>query len=304
MRAVRLLIVSLVALTACAKASDESKAKRAPVAPPPPTVELPADLSLTVEVDGQPAAPITRASLAAIAPDFRDEERSAWRLSSVLGAPFAREGAVVEAISPSGIAISLRRPRSDAEPQPVLFLTRRGDVVVAVVDPNDPFPTYHGQGGRLRRPGDPQPRLSSVSTLRVSVESDGARGEWAAMEQSGKQALLALELMVGGKATRATAEQLDALPVMTIRGDQGDKRVVWSLRDLVAVVGGDKVRATQVVGEGDPAPVEAAAWADAKQTPILRTNRRGELRFQWIGHDGKPREAGQVRGVKRIELAE
>lgn len=306
MRVARLLIAvtSLVAIAACAKAGEESKAKRTPVAPPPPTVELPADLHIAVEVDGQPAAPITRAALAAIPPDFRDADRSAWRFSSILGAPFQREDAVLEAVSPSGVAISLRRPRSDREPQPVLYLTRRGDLVVAVVDPGDPFPTYHGQGGRLRRPGDPQPRLSSVSVLRVGVESDGARSEWAAMESAGKQALLALELTLAGKPTRATAAQLDGLPTMTIRGDQGDQRVVWSVRDLVAAVGGDQAHAIRVIGEGEPVAIEPAAWSDAKQTPILRVNRRGELRFQWIGRDGKPRDAGQVRGVQHIDLAE
>lgn len=303
MRLALIASVCLLATGACSKAGEESKGKRTPVAPPPETVEVPADLHIGVEVDGQPAAPITRASLSALAPDFHDPDRSAWKLSSVLGAPFQRDGAVVEAVSPSGVAISLHRPRTDAEPQPVLFLTRRGDLVVAVLDPGEPFPPYHGQGGRLRRPGDPQPRLSAVGLLRVSLEGAGANSEWAAMEQSGKQALAAVELIVAGKPVHATPAQLDALPTMTIKGDQGDRRVVWSLRDLVAAVGGEGARAAAVVGEGDPVALEQASWSDIKLTPILRTNRRGALRFQWLGQDGKPRQAGQARGVVRIELA-
>jgi hypothetical protein len=40
-------------------------------------------------------------------------------------------------------------------------------VVVTVVLPENPFPDYHRQGGRLRRPGDLTPRISPVSRLRV-----------------------------------------------------------------------------------------------------------------------------------------
>jgi hypothetical protein len=50
----------------------------------------------------------------------------------------------------------------------VLFLTRRGEVMVAAVDPKDPFPRYHGQGGRLRRGGDPMPRVAPVARLAVT----------------------------------------------------------------------------------------------------------------------------------------
>jgi hypothetical protein len=52
----------------------------------------------------------------------------------------------------------------------VLYLTRRGEMAAAVIDSADPFPDYHGQGGRLRRPGDPLPRVLPVSELRIRVE--------------------------------------------------------------------------------------------------------------------------------------
>ena len=43
----------------------------------------------------------------------------------------------------------------------VLSLTRRGDVIV---------PRYHGQGGRLRRAGDPMPRVTAVSQIAIRGE--------------------------------------------------------------------------------------------------------------------------------------
>jgi hypothetical protein len=51
--------------------------------------------------------------------------------------------------------------------EPVLFLTRRGEVIVAALDPKDPFPKFHGQGGRLHRAGDSMPRVASVAKLEI-----------------------------------------------------------------------------------------------------------------------------------------
>lgn len=158
----------VLAVAACSKASEESKAKRAPVPPPPPDVEIPATLAIDVTIDGAAAEPVTAARLAALPPDFHDADRRAWKLTRVVPA-YDRAGAVVEARGAEGISIRVARPDAADAPQPVLFLTRRGDVVVSVVDPDDPFPGYHGQGGQLRRPGDPLPRLSHVVALDVDT---------------------------------------------------------------------------------------------------------------------------------------
>jgi hypothetical protein len=165
---VRWLVLAL-ALVACSKASEESEAKRSPAPPPPPRVEIPADLSIAVTVDGVAAEPITRARLEAITPDFHDTERRAWRLTSVVPA-LDHAGAAVEARGAEGVSIRIERPSDPAMPQPVLFFTRRGDVVISVIDPSNPFPNYHGQGGQLRRQGDPLPRLSPVTSLAISTK--------------------------------------------------------------------------------------------------------------------------------------
>jgi hypothetical protein len=157
--------VGVVLAAACSRAGEEEGVKRAPIPPPPPSMDLPAELSIPVEVDGAPAEPVTRDGLQRIQPDFADEERRAWRLSRIL-ADYG-EGAVVEAMGREGVSITMPRPASLEEPQPVLFFTRRGDVVATLVRPEDPFPRFHGQGGRLRRPGDLTPRVSPVIKLRV-----------------------------------------------------------------------------------------------------------------------------------------
>jgi hypothetical protein len=158
----------LLAVAACSRASEESEARRSPKPIPPPRVEIPEGLAIPVTVDGAAAEPITRARLDGLVPDFADDERRAWKLTAVVPA-YDRPGAFVEARGPTGISIRVPRPDGEAAPQPVLFFTRRGDVVVSMVDPDDPFPGYHGRGGQLRRQGDPLPRLSPVAEIIVET---------------------------------------------------------------------------------------------------------------------------------------
>ncbi|HTM19764.1 MAG TPA: hypothetical protein VL172_04630 [Kofleriaceae bacterium] len=293
------LPVALLLAAACSRAGAESEAKRSPRTPPPQSVAVPADLRIEVEVDGKPAAPITAAQLQGLAPDFADGERSAWKLSALLGAAFERPGAVAEALSADGEGVLLHQPSAAGGPAPVLYLTRRGVLVAAMVDPDKPFPAYHGQGGQLQRPGDKRPRLSGVVRLRVRVDSAGA-GD-ADRSAAGRQALLAVAVTIGGKPTALTAEQVDALPRRSVQGDEGDQRAAWSLRDLVNAVAGAGARVTTVTGESGPVAV-AASWKDAALTPLLRANRRGELKLMWVDAQGAARLEGEVRGVKSIEI--
>jgi len=150
------VLASLLLLVACSRAGEEESGKRAPIAPPPQVIEIPDGLNIPVEVDGKTAAPITRATLDGVKPDFADAERRAWRLTRI-----------VPSFAGDGVAVTMRGPATTDEPQPVLFFTRRGEVVATQVRPEDPFPQFHGQGGRLRRPGDTTPRVSPVVVLRV-----------------------------------------------------------------------------------------------------------------------------------------
>jgi len=164
------VVATLLLLAACSRAGEEETGKRAPIAPPPQVIEIPDGLNIPVEVDGKAAAPITRATLDGVKPDFADSERRAWRLTRIV--PGFTDDAVLEAVGRDGVAVTMQRPATTDDPQPVLFFTRRGEVVATQVRPEDPFPQFHGQGGRLRRPGDTTPRVSPVVALRV--HSSGA----------------------------------------------------------------------------------------------------------------------------------
>src|SRR5690348_4809028 len=120
------LIALVLTLAACSRASEESDVKRTPSPPPPQAVRVPADLHIAITVDGADAPAITADALAHAKPDFADAVRRAWKLTTLLPA-FARDGAVATARGQGGIALELDRPASASAPQPVLFLTRRGD---------------------------------------------------------------------------------------------------------------------------------------------------------------------------------
>jgi len=150
----------------CSRASNEGEAKQWATPPPGKDIAIPTSLHIAVTIDGAVAAAITGQSLGGTKPDFADDERKAWLIQTLV--PQARPaGTTIEAVSGAGVSVKFAHPTADGL-EPVLFLTRRGDVIVSALDPKDPFPRYHGQGGRLRRAGDPMPRVSPVARLDIT----------------------------------------------------------------------------------------------------------------------------------------
>lgn len=161
-----LIALSIAALgVGCSRASNEGEAKQWQEQPPPKDVDVPAGLSITVNVAGTDHAPITSDMLKKTKPDFVDDERRAWRIQTIV--PEATAGSTVEASSSTGVSVKFSQPTPEGL-EPVLYLTRRGEVVVAAVDPKEPFPRYHGQGARLHRPGDTMPRVAQVTKLAIT----------------------------------------------------------------------------------------------------------------------------------------
>lgn len=154
--------VFLLVAGACARPTDETERKQWAKSEPG-LVEIPADLAIEVAIDGTPAAKITGAQLKTTKPDFADADRSAWLIPKLV--PNARGS--IEAFGSAGISVTypLVMP---GNMQPVLFLTRRGDVNVEAVDPADPFPRFHGNGGRLHRIGDGLPHVEKVTRLAIT----------------------------------------------------------------------------------------------------------------------------------------
>lgn len=154
--------IVVLALAACSRPSDDGK--KLQDLPPPREVAVPPGLAIEVAVDGNPRPPITSDTLRATHPDFSDEEHRAWRIPTLVDAA-AAPGAVVEASAASGPSVRFAR---DGGLEPVLFLTRRSELIVEALDPKEPFPRFHGRGGRLHRPGDQAPRVMSVARIAVT----------------------------------------------------------------------------------------------------------------------------------------
>jgi hypothetical protein len=163
----RLLLVLFAVCScscSCSKASDESKLMQEPA--PQKDVEPPPDLSIAVAVDGAGRPPITAQTLRTVKPDFADAERRAWLIPTLI-ADASATGTTVEASSATGMSLKLVHPTAEGL-EPVLFLTRRGEVIVSAIDPKDPFPDYHGRGGRLHRAGDQLPHVGPVAKLSIT----------------------------------------------------------------------------------------------------------------------------------------
>ena len=133
---------------------------------------VPGSLQIPVEIDGAAAPPIDSALLARVPPDFTEGERRAWKLRSLLGPPCDRPGAVIEVEDAEGMKTVLARAGEvQGGREPVLAVNRIGEVRVALVFPNEPFPPFHGRGGNRGRGGDPT-RIREVRRLRLLRSGD------------------------------------------------------------------------------------------------------------------------------------
>lgn len=167
----RALLLAAVAAAACTKASDATSAKRMPQPPPlaaARALPLPDGLRIDVVVAGKPAAPIDAARLRAAPPDFQDAERRAWKMTTLLGADLVPPGTELVITGAPAAALILTQPAGAGDAQPALMLNRRGDLVATMLTPGAPFPPFHGEGGRLRRPGDTIPHLAGVVRIQVA----------------------------------------------------------------------------------------------------------------------------------------
>ena len=138
-----------------------------PQRPPPQEVKVPD--SVHIEVVAKPALPaIDAAKLRATPPDFSDAERRAWKLSTLVGSTASPAGTQFAVSGAPPAALLLTQPVTASEPQPALMLNRRGDLVATVIMPAAPFPSFHGEGGRLARPGDATPHVGGVVRIVVT----------------------------------------------------------------------------------------------------------------------------------------
>ena len=159
---------------ACDKTEVPNDGKRMPNPPPPGSSATNTTIAVSVVIDGAPAFTLDGARLETIKADYAEDERRAWRIPTLVGPSAASPGATIAATGDQGLALTMIMPSDPKAPEPVLVLSRRGEVIVTLADPEKPFPPYHGWGGRLGRPGDPLPRIAGVTRLDVTSPKGSA----------------------------------------------------------------------------------------------------------------------------------
>lgn len=236
---------------------------------------------------------------ASLPPDFVAEERRAWKLSTLFGSGFAGRTSVLEAHAAEGRP-AVFGDALTASPQGIWVLrtNRKGVAVLAQVDPADPFPAFHGRGGNRGRPGDAEgERVHEVVRLRLVL------GPSTEQRPERVSAAPALVVEVDGVARTLDEQAWAQVEKLTVAGDSGDgSRPAWSLRVLAKHLAGASARVVAVLGaEGQRQEIDPGAWADAARVPVLRLNRRGDLKFHWIDAAGAPLDsAPSLRGAERV----
>ena len=264
------------------------------------------DVVLEVALAGHQDTPGRIQVAADRAPTFQDGERRAWSLTTLFARERGTMAARVLVHQAEGAQTELQRPWRTAPEVWVLRANRRGAVQVVLVDPQDPFPAHHGRGGNRGRPGGQARRVEGVARITMIVDPSGAQIIQRPAQADRKQqeaAMLALGVEIDGEARTLDAETLTALDPIAIQGDDGKgERDGWNLRALVRALGGETARLTVLhARDGGLLELDAAAWASA-ETPVLRLNRRGQLKFHWVGADGKPTAGTSLRDVQRLVL--
>jgi hypothetical protein len=249
---------------------------------------------IEVEVDGRREAPLDAKDFDAKKPDFAQGDLRAYKLGTLLGPAAERDGTMFSVTGERGVVITLPRPRTEKDALPVLVVSRRGEVVAAMVTADDPFPAYHGQGGRLHRRGDPMPRITQVSRIQVYVPASSDDAPDAGPKRT-------IQVIIKGRPTETWNAAAFAEVPHHSPPDAGLVRDAWSLRELASRKVGPTARVVAITGHEGRKELPEAAWKDMTRTPVLRANKEDMFKYRWMAKDGSLAEA-EVRDVTSIEI--
>ncbi len=276
--------LALVAsLLACGKHADKPADKAAP----PPAVAVPDGIAIPVELDGKPAAAIDSAALRAHAPAYTAADHTSWKLGPLLGDPYTRTDAVVDVTARGGVRALLTRPADHAdghEPLLVLRADRVLDVVLAHVDHD-------------AAKGDQ--RLAAPTLVRLYVLGQDPA---LAAQHDAPPPAPPIDITIDGKpAPPWTAATFEDVTPFSLPGGQGAQDVhdAWSLREVAA-----GFRVESLTGEGgEVLRIDPKDWDDATRIPVIRLNRKGLYKFEWIGVATPLTNTPSLHAVSAIHLS-
>ncbi|MFZ5470845.1 MAG: hypothetical protein ACOZIN_15575 [Myxococcota bacterium] len=269
----------------------------------PRPVAVPEGIQIPVEIDGKEASPLSTQQLRGIAPDYVAGDRFAWRLGALLGPSYTRPDSVLEVEQADGVKLLFTRPAEKIDGQePVLALNRRGDVLVALMKPDNPFPSFHGRGGNRGREGDPSTRIHGIKRIRLFLLPRGTEGS---AEGKPKLAPPVKVVVKGRPETTWTQEDFDEVEPLEVMSESGDEeQEAWPVRPLAEQLIGPKARLVRVRGEnGHMLEIKPEEWRQQEKIPVLRLNRRGLIKFQWVSASKEvtPKDEG-LRGVSQLDF--
>jgi hypothetical protein len=261
----------------------------------PPIAE---GIAVEVVLDGKSVPAIDSQRLRKHKADFRDEDRSAWKLGTLLPSIYRAEMAV-SLEDPSGERRVLTESGALGQRIVVVAINRAGVLRVALVSPSNPFPPFHGRGGNRGRQGDPM-RVKDVKRIVIGRASVSAATSASAAPPP-RELLLEVRMETGKKVSWKRAD-LATVPTKAFTPSDGEgTRQAWPLAGLLAKLVGPNAVLQAVVGKrGRSVKIDPEAWADADRVPLLRLNRDGELKLLWADADMKQISGQQVRRVTAL----
>jgi len=297
--------LALVGGLACGGEERADVAEEA-MSPPPKTREIPSEFRIDVEIDGNPARPIDAAVLQRVKPDFDRGGPRIWKLERLLGEAYGRPNSMLEVQSADGVKTVFPRPAKGVQgAELVLLLNRRGEALVALRDVKGVLRPFHGRGGNRGRPGDQRRRIRNVSQFRLFTREDAVAS--AAPRKAPAEAG-SVEVFVDGEHTITwTSAELSGFETLELGSRGGAARPAteaWPLRELVRDLAGPDASVAALQGQGGRSvKIDAAAWNDSERIPVLRLNRRGQFKFEWLSASLKPTRGRQMRAVNRIDVS-
>lgn len=277
----RLVFVLALALAGCHSCGAEKGQSAAATAVP--------DVHVSVERPDQPPFMLDGEVLAKHEVDRGDPPWLAWKLKNV--APHWDDRAPVDVVDDEGFRSPLLRSNeAPGDLEALLLVGPKGESRIVRLPPGKPITAHQGENrkdaGRVRH---------VAKLVFVDPDAGGTSGP-----------LVSLKVVVAGKETTWTRDELSKVTPIVFRSKDGDgERDAWPLRALTKALVGENAMPTEVVGEEKKSTkIDPAKWKDPSIEPVIRASRRGKLKLQWL--DAKSHEEAedlpQLRGVRELRF--
>lgn len=177
---------------------------------------------------------------------------------------------------------------------PALFPSRAGaGVSLGLFDPVE-----------LARKGEPKISFDELRTLRVELDTSGARGQ---NDHMGGEATdpnaLTLTIEHGGNKVELRGEQLLGLPQDNEPTDDTGEHKGWKLSSILAAAKAPAGKRLLLTGGELNLTLEAEDLDEATSVPFVKLNRQGALRYRTYKKSGEGwRVAGDLRGLSKVQI--